>query len=44
MAKKLKTYFTVSVMFNNQYEGYKYSPFDFDKNVYEELYRKRVRL
>lgn len=40
-AKKLKPYFKVSVLFNNKFQGYQYSPFDFTKEQFEVLKKKK---
>lgn len=45
LAGKLRGYFNVSIMYNNQgYDGYKYSPVDFTYNQFMTLYERRVRL
>jgi len=43
-ASMLKPYFRVNVMFNDRFQGYKYSPFDFTKEQFEYLYKNRVDL
>lgn len=44
IAKSIKPYFKVSVLFNNKFEGYKYSPFDFTKEQFEYLYNNKITL
>ena len=40
----LKPYFNVTVLYNNKFEGYKYSPLDFKQDEYEYLWRNRVKI
>ena len=43
LAGKLRGYFNVSIIYNNQgYDGYKYSPVDFDRWQFDKLYESRV--
>ena len=45
LAGKLRGYFNVSIIYNNQgYDGYKYSPVDFDRWQFDKLYESRVRV
>lgn len=44
IAEKLKGYFDVSVMFNTKYDTYQYSPFDYTKEQFEEMFIERERL
>lgn len=45
MAKLLKGYFKISVMYNNQgYNGYKFSPFDFTREQYNVLWERREEI
>ena len=45
LAGKLRGYFNVSIIYNNQgYNGYKYSPVDFDRWQFDKLYESRVRV
>ena len=45
LADKLRGYFNVSIIYNNQgYDGYKYSPVDFDRWQFDKLYESRVRV
>lgn len=44
IADKLRPYFTVTTLYNNKFEGYKYSPFDFTKEQYEYLWENRVKI
>ena len=45
LAGKLRGYFNVSIMYNNQgYDGYKYSPVDFTYDQFMTLYERRARL
>ena len=45
LAGKLKPYFGVSIIYNNQgYDGYKFSPMDFTYNQFMTLYERRARL
>lgn len=43
LTNKLKPYFNVSIVYNNQgYDGYKFSPVDFTKEQFDVLYDKRA--
>ena len=45
LAGKLKPYFGVSIVYNNQgYDGYKFSPMDFTREQFDKLYERRARL
>ena len=45
LAGKLRGYFNVSIIYNNQgYDGYKCSPVDFDRWQFDKLYESRVRV
>ena len=45
LAGKLRGYFNVSIIYNNQgYDGWKYSPVDFDRWQFDKLYESRVRV
>ena len=45
LAGKLRGYFNVSIIYNNQgYDVYKYSPVDFDRWQFDKLYESRVRV
>lgn len=45
LAGKLRGYFNVSIIYNNQgYEGYKYSPVDFTYDQFMTLYERRAKL
>ena len=45
LAGKLRGYFNVSIIYNNQgYNGYKYSPVDFTYDQFMTLYERRARL
>lgn len=45
LADKLRGYFNVSIIYNNQgYDGYKYSPVDFTYDQFMTLYERRARL
>ena len=45
LAGKLRGYFNVSIIYNNQgYNGYKYSPVDFTYDQFMALYERRTKL
>lgn len=45
LAGKLRGYFNVSIIYNNQgYDGYKYSPVDFTYDQFMTLYERRARV
>lgn len=44
IAKSLKPYFSINVLYNEKLKGYKYSPFDFTREEYELLWKSRKNI